>query len=1254
MRIPINSKPKDEITNTELKIGDKIDHVIHLPMSDDIQSSTKPKESDEIKSQDQNSEAKIIDLATTSKREKDQEAEAQFKLGQSYEGRDLVEAVKCYKKALVSGHKKARARLDDSQLWNAIDYFNEIEKEKQLANTVKDKQETKSVAAKVKFEEIINNFKIPAWIKEYGIVYSPGKEYGEFSLKHQPSIIDFESDLLQREYRIVLLFITCHHYLGSRRELTIYPGYYLHDKLDDKSKTVMFGALINQIMKIKFGPEDSHTSERVFRFGLSEKRSLSKFMDENRSKVTEYLHRSSVSSLFPRASSIEKAQIRYAVGKLIENGAYWVADKSSYRFMLTGKSFIHSALSDPFSDESPKKLREAIEWFSEKHAKLYPKDVDIHRLRGDAYFYLNMDDKAKQCYDMVTKIDPKFQLEVKTVENFIHRGKINIINKFSYNIHEPLSEQTIQSALWPFEEALKLDAKSSEPHFGKALVQWLVAYRNKSSVRLTEKAKRDYEQVKTFIESGLANNSESTDGHFMMGNINIDLELDSEALPHFIRIQNAISPSSNSFSHVLLKKFYYLCLSPEKGILHCSKNLLTLAANQYATAAKDGDLSAQFKYGFCWETGFGIILSYTEAVKWYEKAALNKHPLAIFHLAKSYYDGRGVAKDKDKARQLFAEALPGVREAAEMNDNHALTALGFYHEEGWADVEKNAEKAFKFFYEAATKDHVPAQCQVGRCYRFGIGIPKDEKISLEWYQKAAIQGYPAAQSYLGWCYLEGKGLPKDVKMAAEWVKSAEDQGYPDAQRLLAYMHEYGIGVYQDVSQASRLYECAAKNGNTLAQTSIGLWYLNGKGVAKDEKAAAGWLQKAVDNDSTTALIHLGYCYEHGKGVAKDPIMAITLYKKAAALGQTEALARLASSELKPIAEYLRQEDIADKFLQDVKFSKEKGQGDSKHELKASRLTYPEDKDGKITVHASYQISYGELTLGGELGRGGYGIVYQGTWKTIPVAVKQLLSGTLTKETIQEFKAESTIMAQLRAPNVVQFYGYCDSPHYCLVMEYMPKGSLYGLLHSDKALDWSLRHSIANDIAIGLAFLHASNVLHRDLKSLNVLLDEHFRAKLSDFGLSRVKSETRTTTSKGGAVGTLAWMAPELIEGSSYTQKSDIYSLAMTLWELASRQLPFKDAASPMLIPIWVAQGKREKIPDDCPKKIASLIRVCWENDPVKRPTADEIVRYLKSDQEEFKSAGAALPSSASAVGGSSIILANLDSVTSASGRYVSS
>jgi ankyrin repeat protein/serine/threonine protein kinase len=303
---------------------------------------------------------------------------------------------------------------------------------------------------------------------------------------------------------------------------------------------------------------------------------------------------------------------------------------------------------------------------------------------------------------------------------------------------------------------------------------------------------------------------------------------------------------------------------------------------------------------------------------------------------------------------------------------------------------------------------------------------------------------------------------------------------------------------------------------------------------------------------------------------------------------------------------------------------------------------------------SYEINYKELTLDKKIGEGGFGVVYKGVYRHSNVAVKQLLMENISQEAADEFASEAVVMAKLRYENIVQFYGYCVSPQYCIVMEYMPHGSLFNVLRSDKPLDWPERFRIAVDIAKGVSVLHYENILHRDIKSLNVLLDEHYKAKLTDFGLSKIKTETKSKTlevkTQSEAVGTLAWMAPELFEATGvYTQKSDIYSLGITFWELATSKIPFAHAHGDRqsLIPGWVRNGAREQIPEDCPKPLADLIQACWATEPKQRPTAEDIVTRLKSVNDLFTQMNS--PSSSISSSSSTSLL----SASAASGpRYV--
>ncbi len=237
-----------------------------------------------------------------------------------------------------------------------------------------------------------------------------------------------------------------------------------------------------------------------------------------------------------------------------------------------------------------------------------------------------------------------------------------------------------------------------------------------------------------------------------------------------------------------------------------------------------------------------------------------------------------------------------------------------------------------------------------------------------------------------------------------------------------------------------------------------------------------------------------------------------------------------------------------------------------------------------------------------------------TYNYNDVAIKKLHSTHLSSTALSEFKQEVTIMGKMRSDYVTPLMGVClEAPNYCLVMKWMPKGSLHDFLQTSPNLPQTTVYRIALDVTYGLLHLHQANIIHRDLKTLNVLLDGELRARVTDFGLSKVKSETSSSSSTKKISGTLAWMAPELFnENAVATQAADIYALGMVLWALIIKPYttPFKGLAINALIAAKISRGlEQEKIPSDCPNEYAKLIRSCWKK-PNQRPDAKKIADNL--------------------------------------------
>jgi len=275
------------------------------------------------------------------------------------------------------------------------------------------------------------------------------------------------------------------------------------------------------------------------------------------------------------------------------------------------------------------------------------------------------------------------------------------------------------------------------------------------------------------------------------------------------------------------------------------------------------------------------------------------------------------------------------------------------------------------------------------------------------------------------------------------------------------------------------------------------------------------------------------------------------------------------------------------------------------------------------------LSEKDVAVSGDvIGRGAFSVVYRGKLASsgADVAVKelQLEEWGRSPEMVLDFRAEVALMKAVHHPNVLQLIGAQTQPSLRLVSEFCSRGNLLDLLYVDmqarpeqsKTLTWPLRLRLALGEARGMAFLHTAfpaPLIHRDLKSPNLLLSKHWTLKVSDFGLSRFMGRTGGT----GPCGTTQWMAPEVIEGKPYDETADCYSFGVNLWELATRRIPWENE-TPEAVKEKVVQGLRldvTAVETGCPPGLVRLMEQCWSQDPTSRPNFPAIVRVLKALQE---------------------------------------
>ncbi|XP_065256428.1 mitogen-activated protein kinase kinase kinase 7 isoform X3 [Emys orbicularis] len=255
-----------------------------------------------------------------------------------------------------------------------------------------------------------------------------------------------------------------------------------------------------------------------------------------------------------------------------------------------------------------------------------------------------------------------------------------------------------------------------------------------------------------------------------------------------------------------------------------------------------------------------------------------------------------------------------------------------------------------------------------------------------------------------------------------------------------------------------------------------------------------------------------------------------------------------------------------------------------------------------------EIDYKEIEVEEVVGRGAFGVVCKAKWRGKDVAIKQIESESERKAFIVELRQ----LSRVNHPNIVKLYGACLNP-VCLVMEYAEGGSLYNVLHGAEPLPYyTAAHAMSwcLQCSQGVAYLHSMKpkaLIHRDLKPPNLLLVAGGTVlKICDFGTA-CDIQTHMTNNKGSA----AWMAPEVFEGSNYSEKCDVFSWGIILWEVITRRKPFDEIGGPAFRIMWaVHNGTRPPLIKNLPKPIESLMTRCWSKDPSQRPSMEEIVKIM--------------------------------------------
>ncbi|XP_030049755.1 serine/threonine-protein kinase A-Raf isoform X1 [Microcaecilia unicolor] len=292
-------------------------------------------------------------------------------------------------------------------------------------------------------------------------------------------------------------------------------------------------------------------------------------------------------------------------------------------------------------------------------------------------------------------------------------------------------------------------------------------------------------------------------------------------------------------------------------------------------------------------------------------------------------------------------------------------------------------------------------------------------------------------------------------------------------------------------------------------------------------------------------------------------------------------------------------------------TKERKPSTSDDKKKVKQLGY-RDSGYYWEVHSS------EVLVLKRIGTGSFGTVYKGKWHG-DVAIKILKVTSPTPEQIQAFKNEMQVLRKTRHVNILLFMGFMTKPHFAIITQWCEGSSLYRHLHvTETKFDMFQLIDIARQTAQGMDYLHAKNIIHRDLKSNNIFLHEGLTVKIGDFGLATVKTRWSGSQQVEQPSGSILWMAPEVIrmqDSNPYSFQSDCYAYGVVLYELMTGTLPYSNINNRDQIIFMVGRGylspDPSKVSNNCPKAMKRLLMNCLKFKRDERPLFPQILASIE-------------------------------------------
>lgn len=775
-------------------------------------------------------------------------------------------------------------------------------------------------------------------------------------------------------------------------------------------------------------------------------------------------------------------------------------------------------------------------------------------------------------------------------------------------------------------------------------------------IYLTEK--KDGQKAKYYFEkSSLLGNSDSSynlaflyhEGRYLKQDIPIAIQL----------YETSIQKFKNTRSMVNLGYIYQLGFGVKKDVEKTVKF--------YQMAVDLGDSHAMCILGLLYQDGKEVKQDIQKCIQLYESAISLNNPDGMYNLALLYHEGTHVKRDIQKSIKLYEKSLEygnisslsilgqiyylehDVEKDIKKSIDYYEKAIEYgiddqyvYYNLGSIYLSKslgyrNPNKAFNLFEKSMKLGHLKSMNNLALMYEKGEGVEKNIEKSLELYFKAIKLGNVDALNNLGHYYFS---LEKYEDALSLYLK-AISLGDSPALNNLAIMYFQGKGVDKDINLGIELYKKAVALKNTTAMNNLGKIYLFGEGVDVDLQKAKVLYQESArlgDSEAIISLIEIERKLSENESkmfVSTDSKIQkeFEIIKSKERFYTDEKiliedlnifLENLETDNFEHLTYFnyvyskLSQLDFARRFSYKNKYLdiKKKFENNLKikgvEEKEISKMIHEMNKLSLIkTVNPikinleSHWIDFKDIKIYFDIiGKGGYSFVYKGSYKNLPVAIKEIeLKSDGHKES---FFKEIEVLLRFNYEYILKCYGWTQKDNrYYLILELMEED----LLSRNLYLGRCEKLEILLKIAEGMYFLHQNGIYHRDLKCTNVLLNGD-KVKISDFGLSHLKSNDslfnlksyhETETVKGTAV----YMAPEcLIKGLS-SFKSDVYSFGMIIYTLFEKKEPDivnKDDQKPEIIEL----NLHPEINED----IKLLMISCWNKDPEKRPSFEGIIEEL--------------------------------------------